>query len=591
MQIKRVQASYILIAAIFALILGLKLIELVKSGPVIENELIAPESLSKKGQQALDIALASCKPDGLSQNPLIGSLSESDRRAIESTQRLFCNIPATDANKKSEQEWIKKQSYIAEDVAAWRGRFIHHYSTILFPYRQIMAGQFTYAFTSQYGFISLIPLLLVSHVPFVLYGAFGLLLLLLLGQYFLYKHRQSSNEVLMIGGILILIALVTYVPAIRLAPGFAVMRYLPLVFLIILANLQLTRTHYWHLGLALVLALLNSLQFNILFVAIALASYLLAAINQRKWNGVKLYLLPVLVLCVAVLQGALYALQANAFTPSLFSSVGEGKRSLVHIIEIFLFPVLCMIASYVPALNGGNTKKLSFDSHEVLALVSYGLCATYALSFLGSPQHYAGFLVMASISIFVLMKKYCHTKLMIAVALGLLLVVPTHYRYFSLGKKVFLSQSQLFEYKNELGFPIYFKTSLEIEALSKYYDEITKTFQSKGKIYFISKDKAFIEMFTGKNIEPEIYDIFANYEHTNLQLALKKFREDQVSYLVLDSELQRLYSKRQSHYFKNEIGSNEINSINRLFKNINDLDYFMINNIINCNIRYCIYTI
>jgi hypothetical protein len=98
-------------------------------------------------------------------------------------------------------------------------------------------------------------------------------------------------------------------------------------------------------------------------------------------------------------------------------------------------------------------------------------------------------------------------------------------------------------------------------------------------------------MFTGKNIEPEIYDIFANYEHTNLQLALKKFREDQVSYLVLDSELQRLYSKRQSHYFKNEIGSNEINSINRLFKNINDLDYFMINNIINCNIRYCIYTI
>jgi hypothetical protein len=591
MQIKRVQASYILIAAIFALMLGLKLIELVKSGPVIESELIAPESLSKKGQQALDIALASCKSDGLSQNPLIASLSESDRRAIESTQRLFCDTPVADVNKKSEQEWIKKQSYIAEDFAAWRGRFIHHYSTILFPYRQIIAGQITFAFTSQYGFISLIPLLLVSHVPFVLYGALGLMLLLLLGQYFLYKHRQSSNEVMMIGGILILIALVTYVPAIRLAPGFAVMRYLPLVFLFILANLQLTRTHYWYLGLALVLALLNSLQFNILFVAIALVSYLLAAINQRKWNGVKLYLLPVIVLCVAVLQGALYASQANAFTPSLFSSVGEGKRSLVYTIEIFLFPLVCMIASYVPALNGGNTKKLSFDSHEVLALVSYGLCATYALSFLDSPQHYAGFLVMASISIFVLMKKYCYTKPMIAVALGLLMVAPTHYRYFSLGKKLFLSQSQLFEYKNELGSPIYFKTSLEIEAISMHYDEITNTFKSKGKIYFISKDKAFIETFTGKNIEPEVYDIFANYEHTDLQLALKKFREAQVSYLVLDSKLQRLYSKSQSYYFKNEIGSNEINSINRLFKNINDLEYFMKNNIINCNIRYCIYNI
>jgi hypothetical protein len=587
-KLRCVQALYVLMALIFAVILGLKIIELVKSGPVIESELIAPESLSPKGRSALDVALSSCDPNALSQSPLIASLAETDRRAIKNTHHLFCDIDASHGDKKSVQDWVKKQSYIAEDAAAWRGRFIHHYSTILFPYRQIMAGELTYAFTSQYGFISLIPLLLVSHVPFVLYGASGLVLLLILGQYFLYKHRQSSNETFIIGGILILIALVSYVPAIRLAPGFAVMRYLPLLLLIALADLQLPRVRNWYVALALLLALLNSLQFNILFVAICSTAYLLSAILQKKWNGIKLYWLPVVVMFVALLQGALYLSQANAFTPRLFSSVGEGKRSLVHMIEIFSFPVVCIIASYVPALNGGSSKKLSFKGHEILALVSYGLCATYALSFLGSPQHYAGFLVMASFSIFVLMKKYCKTKLMIVLALGLLLVVPIHYRYFSLGKKVFSSQSQLFEYKNELGTPIFFKTALEIEALSRDYEEITQPFQSKGEIYFISKDKAFIETFSEKNIQPVVYDVFTNFERVNDKLALQKFQEDRVSYLVLDSPIRRIFNVNQSSYFKNEIGSSEISALNKIYININTIEKFKI---VKCNNSYCVYSI
>lgn len=589
MQIRRAQTLYVLIALIFALILGLKTIELIKSGSIIESELIAPESLSPKGRSALDIALSSCNSNALSENPLIASLQDVDRRAIENTHHLFCNVDANDEDKKSLQDWIRKQSYIAEDAAAWRGRFIHHYSTILFPYRQIMAGEFTYAFTSQYGFISLIPLLLVKHVPFVLYGALGLVLLLLLGQYFLHKHRHSSNDVLMIGGILILIALVTYVPAVRLAPGFAVIRYLPLVFLIALADMQLARARNWYIGIALLLALLNSLQFNILFVAICSTAYLLSAILQKKWNGLKIYWLPVAVMFIAMLQGIFYQMQANAFTPSLFSSVGEGKRSLMHMMEIFSFPAVCMITSYIPAFSSGNRRKLSFDSHEILALVSYGLCATYALSFLGSPQHYAGFLVMASFSIFVLMKKYCNTKIMIVLALGLLLVVPIHYRYVSLGKKVFVSQSQLFEYKNELGSPTFFKTALEIGVLSSDYDEITKPFLAKGKIYFISKDKAFIETFSGKNIQPVIYDIFANFEQTYSTTALKKFQEDRVSYIVLDNPNRRRYSNSQTGYFKNEIGGNEVNSLNKIFKNINQISDLY--KIIKCNNSYCIYHI
>lgn len=590
-QSSHIQVIYILMALIFASLLGLKATELIKSGPRIDNELIAPESLSPIGQKALEIATRTCESKVLSKNPLIASLSEPDQAAVESAHRLYCDQRLKGAEKQSEQNWLKQLPYIAEDTAAWRGRFVHHYSTILFPFRQILAGQFSYAFTSQYGFISLIPLLLVQHAPFVYYGAFGLMLLLIIGEYFLYKYRGSSNELLIIGGVLILIALISYVPAIRLAPGFAIMRYLPLVALLALAHLQLTHPRYMYLPLALILALLNSMQFNILFIVISSVGYLLVAILQRERVGMSLYFLPAVVLVVVILQGVLYVSQANMFTPNLFSSVGEGKGSLLHLAEILLFPLVCMVASFVPALNGGNTNKPSFGGHEVLALLSYGFCATYSISFMESPQHYAGFLVMSSIGIFMLMKSYCQTKLMIALALSLLLVAPINYRYISLGKKVFLSQSQLFEYKNDLGTPIFFRTSLEIEALNKDFNEITGSFQGKGKIYFISKDKIFLETFLGVNIEPFIYDVFTNFKKINPIEVKKNLKTEEVLFLVLDNPMLRAFSNNHAIYFKNQIGQGEIQSLKNILNNIEDIEYLLNFDLIKCNKRYCIYKI
>jgi hypothetical protein len=240
-------------------------------------------------------------------------------------------------------------------------------------------------------------------------------------------------------------------------------------------------------------------------------------------------------------------------------------------------------------LNGSKDRKLFFDNNEILALVSYVLCATYTLSFLGSPQHYAGFLIMASISIFVLMKKNCHTKIMIIFALGLLFVVPIHYRYISLGKTVFLSQSQLFEFKNKLGLPIYFRTSLEIEDISKSYDDLTKYYQSKGKIYFISKDKIFIEAYKGVNIEPKIFDIFSNFGNARSQEVLTKMRMDLVDFIVLDKIEQRVISRRIVEESKSSIGSHEYNAHLSLLEAIDAMALNLKDQLISCNLRYCIY--
>jgi hypothetical protein len=574
----RPQTLSVLLGIIFVVLLGMKISELVRSGSIIENELIAPESLSPAGVAALGAALAPC-----AQNPPFSSAE--DKKALENTRQLFC----ADSNSEAQRDWIKKQSYIAEDFAAWRGRYLHHYSTILFPYRQIEAGYLGYALTSQYGLISLIPLFLIPSSAFVLYGALSLFLLLLFGTYFLYKYRQSRSEIAIIGGILILITLVTYVPAIRLAPGFAFIRYLPLVLLIALANLQLVRARYIYIFFAVILALLNSLQFNILFIAIGLVSYLLIAIYQKKWNGLKCYWLPASVALVAAWQATLYTSQAGAFTPSLFSSVGEGGRSYFYALEIFLFPVVCKLASHTTIFGRPPPGKLSFDNEEILALVSYGLCATYTLSFLRSPQHFAGFLVMATLSIFVLVRKYGKSRPAIALGFGLLLVVPIHYSYMSVGKKFFLQTSQLFEYKNKIGTPIFFKTALEIDEVYKDYDEIVKLSQPKGKTYFISKDKIFIEAYTNKNIEPAVYDIFTNYESINPKQALMRLKSEDVSYLVLDNSYQRKYSLGIAVQFKREIGSQENLAGQSILSNIDSLAIILSDNIVNCNVRYCLY--
>jgi len=189
------------------------------------------------------------------------------------------------------------------------------------------------------------------------------------------------------------------------------------------------------------------------------------------------------------------------------------------------------------------------------------------------------------------MKKYCYAKPMIAFALGLLLLVPIHYRFISLGKKVFLGQSQLYEYKNEIGSPIYFKTSLEIEVLRRDYEEITRPFQSKGKIYFISKDKAFIETLTGKNIQPKVYDIYSNYKHINKELALQKLQDDFVTYLVLDTPSRRFFSQAHARHFQNEVSQNERVPVSQISTKIDDIERSLKLNLLKCNDNYCIYKI
>jgi hypothetical protein len=148
-----------------------------------------------------------------------------------------------------------------------------------------------------------------------------------------------------------------------------------------------------------------------------------------------------------------------------------------------------------------------FPAEYIFAYLVYGFCATYAISFPGSPQHYVGFISMASIGIYILLKNLPRSKLVVILSVGILFFPAYYYGYMGIGKKYINPKSDLFEYTNKVGASLYFNTAVEIQKISNAYDEIVFKYKDLGKIYLISKDKNFIEMYTNKNLDPKVYDI------------------------------------------------------------------------------------
>lgn len=572
---------FLFISLIFIILIGVKTRELVNSGPIIENELIAPLSLSANGVSALELIHAGCNQRKNQEIEKKNSPGSKNQNAIENTIKLNC---AGESNAQ-DYVWIQKQTYIAEDSAAWRGLYLHHYSTILFPFRQIKEGHLSYAFTSQYGFISLIPLLVSYKIPFILYGTFSLILLTLIGLYCLYKNQNSKINLLIVGGILLTLSAAIFIPAVRLGPGFALTRYLPFVLLVYLADLQLSGFRIRYIALGLIFALLNSLQFNILFVAIAFIGYGLSALYQRRIYNPYLYVLPLTVAFIALIQIGLYIWTKNSFTPDLFSSVSEGRHYIFYALLIISFPFALKLIA-VP-----TKKLLSFDDQEFLALSAYLLSATYTISFYGSPQHYAGFLIMSALSIYILIKKYSFTIKAVALAFGILWLVPIHNpNYINIGKKLFIFSSDLYEYKNIIGKNIYFKSALDIEGVNKEYENIKKDIKNTDKIYFISKDKIYLETYRDSNLLPKGYDIYVNYSFSPEQ-ALEKLHQDNVSYVILDNHNLINYSMNLITLFKGQTNDIEYKNYENLLIKVRSLSNHLQDNLIRCNARYCLYKI
>jgi hypothetical protein len=231
--LKNIRLLYVIFALGFIYILGGKILSLSQSGAYIESELIAPTALSASGKNMLlrltdqrqtrETAII-CSQD----SDCIDSQTEFDKVLLgRNIDYIYFIKPYAQL-----KEWLKSTDTLIDYNSVFRGRYLHHYSVVLYPLREVLGGNIGYAFTSQYGLISLLPLFATHDVDFNFYGEFGMAMLLVIGLFLIFISRKSSDKVVFVSFILIAIALATNIGAIRLSPGFSYIRYFPFVVLV-----------------------------------------------------------------------------------------------------------------------------------------------------------------------------------------------------------------------------------------------------------------------------------------------------------------------------------------------------------------------
>jgi hypothetical protein len=202
-----------------------------------------------------------------------------------------------------------------------------------------------------------------------------------------------------------------------------------------------------------------------------------------------------------------------------------------------------------------------------------------------------GFIAMAFIAIYIFLKDSLNSRFAAIVLVILLLFPAFHFKYFDLGKRPKQTLSDLYVYSDVIGAQLNFRTALNVGSLSETYYILSKKYESAGKIFFISKDKIFIELFNDKNIEPKVYDVFTNFINIDSASAISKLKEGGADYVVMDNENLLNYSMQVIKMSEGTVGKEERAAYIRIMNNMQDLSKHLEKNLLECNSRYCIYKI
>ena len=583
--------TYFFLLTIFAILVGIKIFHLSQSSNLIQNELLAPVFLSNSGESLLKNFSTDNKPNEIINayeklNSSKSGLEFANNKIALENLRYLNALGSLDNLEK----WVLENKLLVGEAALWRGRVIHHYSTILFPLREIKEGGLGYLLTSQYGLVSFLPLLFVSNVPFIVYGVASLLCLLIGGIYILYRTKNSASNNLIAGGLLISLIVFTNLAAVRISPGFSFLRYLPIAILLYQLSKLLSNKNEVKYYVFFLLAILNSIQFNILFLLIAGTTYVLIGLQNKNIWLPKIFKATVPVFFIVALQIIIFSYQKSPFTPSLFSSVGESSFSILYACSILLFPVAALVMNTAKARLNIESSGVTREQ-IIFACIAYGLCSSYAISFVKSPQHYVGFIAMAFIAIYIFLKDSLNSRFAAIVLVILLLFPAFHFKYFDLGKRPKQTLSDLYVYSDVIGAQLNFRTALNVGSLSETYHILSKKYESAGKIFFISKDKIFIELFNDKNIEPKVYDVFTNFINIDSASAISKLKEGGADYVVMDNQNLLNYSMQAIKMSEGTVGKEEWAAYIRIMNNMQDLSKQLEKNLLECNSRYCIYKI
>ena len=522
----------------FAIIgfIGFKTYYVYQSADLINPEVLGPNILSLSGK-ALEVRylhkkltpLDECKPKSSCRD----DTEKQNSAVIIKTSKDFIAALNDPAEKEAAKKYLIENHFPYFGGAAFRGRLMHHYSTILFPYREYQSGNYSYLLTAQNGLAGLLPLFFMRDSKFSLFPVIGMVfwglfaLLVLLAHY---KGRQFY----FFAAPLWISAVTLYTPAQIMHPGFSYFRYVPSLALIYLTHQFLRGRFKLALVCFPIFCLLNSLQFNILICIIIIA----LMISRSVFKGSKipyLYCLLLLISGIVLLQIYYFEQQKTPATPSLFGSLGEGAPlSLIFCFQLLILPFSAF------ALKFWNERlELRFSASELLGYISFVCFSSYAASKIGSPQHYSGFIFMAVYSVYLILKDTEYSSLVYWGLLGIFVVFPSmSFNFSNTGGPPGISNSTLY-HPQTFGMPLTFTSYHDLNLIQKEYETLISGYRSKGKIYFLSKDKIYLETLSGKNIDPKFYDPFVSSSHIDTPEFTKQITKIGIKYLVIDSPLQR----------------------------------------------------
>ncbi len=539
LRLSSILISVNLLIFIFVIIKCLLVINL---GNNIGAEFVGPTRLSPLGLEALqDISNNNMNPNYNCVHTS-GECGTTELENSSRTMRYVWDYIHMDADFGQRNFWIMENGLSLTDESIYRGRIIHHYSTITFPYFLWKRDGFFSIIAAQYGALAIAPLWFFKGLGFQYYSSIQWMLLFFIITVviiFNILKKSENNSIYFVGVTLYFFILSScfYELGVYMSPGFAPIRYLPLVFLV--EVLLYGKCSVFSAILFISLIFLNSVSFNILLLIAIIASVLcqllcdkaiMKSFNDNK--SLRFNIIMAIILFVEILI-QLYSntMIASDFSQSPFSSLSEKspftKENYLAFGGTVLVPLLPILYAYF-------LKKLQFSLKDFFSFL-YIICASsYTIRFYNSPQHFVGFMLLASPGYLFLLRKinYSTRKLKIDLLYSgaffvLLFLTPWFMGYFSLPQK-YNDRGNLFFEVQSYGKSISFNLGNDIEKIS---DEISglESGDDKGfdSTYFLIREKAIMEISLDKVLNPLNFDPFVDsafLDIKNVTHLLSKFK-------------------------------------------------------------------
>lgn len=491
--IKLISSALILLSL---LILFFITFNLFQSKNEIGIEIIAPSLLSEKGHKIQDSIQDHVAIKYLENN--VNQKIFNDQAKLDESfiKNILSFLDADDRNNKA--EWILQNNLSVGSLSEYRGFYLHHYQTILFPLREVKNGNYYEILTSQYGAASIIPAIIIGNKSFIWYPGISIILLML-GIATIFLKKIADPGLIIISLLVFLIALCENIGALKLSPGFSIFRIFPTWLLIYISSKSILKESVKNGAfLAFIVSILNSLQINLLIAIINLCTLLyLKWQKERNSNILKITLA---IFLAFILQSVLYLTLSDDFSQKLFSSLEGGSKNYLYIELIFLFPSAVFMA-----------KRFLFKKEEtsldIYCYLAYFGLSTYPIAFPGSPQHFCSFLILSSLPIYILASSVSKNKLLGALFLVPLYFTAYHYSYLNLPKPMGANTPSIFN-SNEFGSQLIFSTPSNIEAVHKKYLALINNYSPEENIINLTSDAKYFSAITGKNPPQKNYDLY-----------------------------------------------------------------------------------